>query len=108
TGFPTAIGSHDVNLFSGRVDLRTVRIGNSSAFPYPDFFEAAELSVSTSPTQLIGSRKVFDRVVIDISKVAYVVSADRENNVHTFAEALAGPRKKDADRPSAEEKKEDA
>ncbi len=105
TGFPTTIGSHDVNLFAGRVDLRSVQIGNSSAFPHPEFFEAAELSISASPTQLIGSRKVIDRAVIDISKVTYVVSADRENNVHAFAEALAGPRKKPAE-PTAEDEPE--
>lgn len=104
TGFPTAIGSHDVNLFAGRVDLRDIRIGNSPDFPYPDFIVAPQLSVSASPVQLIGNKKVIDRVVIDISKVAYVVAEDRENNVHAFAEALAGPRKKPSDRPAPEEK----
>lgn len=106
TDFPTSIGSHDVNLFVGRVKLYNIRIHNSTDFRYPEMFIAKEISISASPTKLIGEKKVIDQIVIDIEKIAVVISEDHQTNVNTFAEALAGEKDKDDDKEKSDDRKE--
>ena len=59
-----SLESADISLFSGRVTLKGLKVGNPAGFTTPTIFELGEISVRFQPKTLFTNKIVVDQVLI--------------------------------------------
>ena len=59
-----SLADADISLFSGRLGIKGLKIGNPDGFKEPDIFELAEFSVQFKPRSVFTNKIIIDQVLI--------------------------------------------
>lgn len=90
TGFPLTVGSANLNLLTGKLELRNVKLMNPSEFPDNRFIDFSLLQVDYDTLSMTGDRVHVREMVVRIDELVVVKNAKGEANYEKLKAKLSG------------------
>lgn len=95
TGFDASVGGIDVGLFSSHVQIRNLMVKNPDDFPEKRMLNAPEIYVEYKLGSMLGSRREFPHMKLQVQEVVVVKLASGESNLARMQKAVAGEESKE-------------
>jgi hypothetical protein len=90
TGFPLTIGSIDLEVFSGKVDVHDLKLMNPTEFTEPMFVDMPELYVDYRLHSMISGAPHINDMLINIKQLVIVKNNKGESNAQKLKGVVSG------------------
>jgi uncharacterized protein involved in outer membrane biogenesis len=80
TGFPLTIGSVDVGMFSGKLDVHDVKLMNPPEFPEKMFVDMPQLSIDYRLSSMLSGAPHINDMLVDIKQLVITQNDKGESN----------------------------
>ena len=103
TGFDGTVERLAVNPFTGSVEMSGLVVSNPPTFPIRDFLDLREFRADAHLRSLFSDHPVFNRMMVDLSRITLVKREDGKTNAEAFEDNLnASPGSNLVDRQTAQ------